>query len=41
MKHIGSAANPLYRSWLKLARSSRERRKQGLALIDGVHLLDA
>lgn len=41
MKHIGSPANPLYRSWLKLARSSRERRKQGLALIDGVHLLDA
>jgi TrmH family RNA methyltransferase len=41
MKHIASAANPLYRFLLKLARSSRERRKQGLALIDGVHLLDA
>lgn len=41
MKHIASAANPLYRALMKLARSSRERRKQGLALIDGVHLLDA
>ena len=41
MKHIASPANPLYRSLLKLARSSRERRKQGLALIDGVHLLEA
>ena len=41
MKHITSAANPLYRSLLKLARSSGERRNQELALIDGVHLLDA
>jgi TrmH family RNA methyltransferase len=41
MKHIASAANPLYRALLKLARSSRERRKLRLALIDGVHLLDA
>jgi TrmH family RNA methyltransferase len=41
MKHIESAANPLYHELLKLARSSRERRKQQLTLIDGVHLLDA
>lgn len=41
MKRIASAANPLFRALIKLARSSRERRKQGLALIDGVHLLDA
>jgi RNA methyltransferase, TrmH family len=41
MKHISSAANPLYRALLKLARSGRERRNAGLTLIDGVHLLDA
>jgi TrmH family RNA methyltransferase len=41
MKRIESAANPLYRALHKLAQSSRERRKQELTLIDGVHLLDA
>lgn len=41
MKHITSAANALYRNLLKLSESSRERRKQRLTLIDGVHLLDA
>jgi TrmH family RNA methyltransferase len=41
MKHIASPANPLYRSLLTLARSSRARRNEGLALIDGVHLLEA
>jgi TrmH family RNA methyltransferase len=41
VKHIASSANPLYRTLCKLARSSRERRKQALTLIDGVHLLDA
>jgi TrmH family RNA methyltransferase len=41
MKRITSAENPQYRILLKLAQSSRERRKAGLSLLDGVHLVDA
>ncbi len=41
MKRITSDANPVYRTLLKLARSSRERRHQAVTLLDGVHLLDA
>jgi TrmH family RNA methyltransferase len=41
MKRITSAENPQYRALLKLAQSSRERRKAGLSLLDGVHLVDA
>lgn len=41
VKHVTSRANPLFRDWLKLAKSGRERREQGLTLIDGVHLLEA
>jgi TrmH family RNA methyltransferase len=41
VKYIASASNPLYVTLLRLMRSSRERRKAGLTLIDGVHLLDA
>ncbi len=41
MKHITSADNPRYRNLLKLAQSSRERRKAGLSLLDGVHLVAA
>ncbi len=41
MKHISSADNAQYRNLLKLAQSSRERRKAGLSLLDGVHLVSA
>jgi len=36
---ITSADNPRFRSLLKLAESARERRRMGLALIDGPHLV--
>ena len=41
MKHITSAENPKFKSLLKLHQSSRERRKAGLSLLDGVHLVGA
>ena len=41
MKRITSAENPHYLALLKLAHSSRERRKAGLSLLDGVHLVAA
>ena len=41
MKRITSAENPQYRMLLKLAQSSRERRKAGLSLLDGIHLVAA
>jgi len=41
MKHITSRDNPHFKQLNKLAHSSRERRKAGLMLLDGVHLLDA
>jgi TrmH family RNA methyltransferase len=41
MKHITSADNPQYRMLLKLAQSSRERRKAGLSLLDGIHLVSS
>jgi TrmH family RNA methyltransferase len=41
MKHITSAENTQYRTMLKLAQSSRERRKAGLSLLDGIHLVTA
>ena len=41
MKHITSADNPQFRALLKLHQSSRERRKAGLSLLDGVHLVAA
>ena len=41
MKHITSRENPLFRSLLRLASSSRERRKLGLTVLDGVHLVSA
>lgn len=40
-RHVTSAANPRYRAWLKLHQSSRERRKAGQSLLDGVHLVEA
>ena len=41
MKHITSRGNALYKSLLKLAHSSRERRKKRQALLDGTHLVAA
>ncbi|MDB5810380.1 MAG: tRNA/rRNA methyltransferase SpoU [Betaproteobacteria bacterium] len=41
MKRIASADNPRFKSLLKLAESSRERKKLGLSLLDGVHLVAA
>ena len=41
MKRILSEDNPHFRALLKLAQSSRERRKAGLSLLDGVHLVSA
>jgi TrmH family RNA methyltransferase len=41
MKQIGSAANPRYKALHRLAQSSQERRKTGLSLLDGVHLVAA
>ncbi len=41
MKRITSRTNPFYKTLLKLAHSSRERRKSNLTLLDGVHLIAA
>lgn len=41
LKHITSAENPRFKALLKLMQSSRERRKAGLSLLDGVHLIEA
>lgn len=41
MKQITSPENPQYRMLQKLAQSSRERRKAGLSLLDGIHLIAA
>lgn len=40
MKHLTSRDNPLVRELRQLATSSRERRKLGRTLLDGVHLVD-
>jgi TrmH family RNA methyltransferase len=41
MKAIGSAANPAYRAWLRLATHPRETRLQRRTLAEGVHLAQA
>jgi RNA methyltransferase, TrmH family len=41
MRHVTSSDNPQFRALLKLHQSSRERRKAGLSLLDGVHLVQA
>jgi TrmH family RNA methyltransferase len=41
MKTITSAENPRFRSLLRLAQSSRERKQSGLSLLDGIHLVTA
>ncbi|HET7158780.1 MAG TPA: RNA methyltransferase [Burkholderiales bacterium] len=40
-RQITSADNPQFKSLLKLHHSSRERRRAGLSLLDGVHLVSA
>jgi TrmH family RNA methyltransferase len=39
MKHVHSRENPLFRTLLKLATSSRARREQRAAILDGPHLV--
>lgn len=41
MKQISSRDNPAYKGWKKLAQSGRERKKAGLTLLEGMHLLSA
>lgn len=41
MKHIQSRDNAFFKQLRKLAESGRERRKTGLTLLDGVHLVAA
>ena len=41
MKRVMSADNARFKALLKLAESSRERKKHGLSLLDGVHLVAA
>lgn len=41
MKRIDSAANESFRELLALAGSARERRRRGLSVIEGAHLLEA
>jgi TrmH family RNA methyltransferase len=40
-KHIISRDNPVFKQLKKLADNSRERRSEGLTLLDGVHLIEA
>ncbi|MBI3041514.1 MAG: RNA methyltransferase [Betaproteobacteria bacterium] len=41
MKRIGSPANPGFKALRQLVESSRERRKAGLSVLDGIHLVAA
>jgi RNA methyltransferase, TrmH family len=41
VKSITSVDNPRFRALLQLAQSSRERRRAGLSLLDGIHLVAA
>lgn len=41
MKVVHSRSNPLFKSLMKLKDSTRERRRTGSALLDGVHLVAA
>ena len=41
IKHVSSADNPQFRLLKKIAGVSRERRKLGQTLLDGVHLLES
>ena len=41
MKHLTSRDNPFFKELLKLASSTRQRKKTGQALLDGAHLVTA
>jgi TrmH family RNA methyltransferase len=41
MREITSDANPRFRQWLKIATSARHVRDSGLALAEGLHVIDA
>jgi len=41
MREIQSADNPAYRQLRRLCQSGRERRKTGLSVLDGMHLITA
>ncbi len=41
MKHISSRDNPFFKELAKLAGSSRQRKKSGQTLLDGIHLVQA
>ena len=41
MKSITSADNPRYKALHRLVQSSQERRKSGLSVLDGIHLVEA
>jgi TrmH family RNA methyltransferase len=41
MSVIRSRENPRVKAWMRLADDPRERRKRGLALIEGLHLVEA
>jgi TrmH family RNA methyltransferase len=41
MRRIASRDNAHYKALLKLSQSSRERRKSGRVLLDGMHLIEA
>ena len=41
MKHLASRDNAHFKSLRKLCQSGRERRKTGLALLDGMHLIES
>ena len=41
MKHIASRDNPHFKALKKLCQSGRERRKTGLTLLDGMHLIES
>ncbi len=41
MKRVTSASNPDYKRLMKLAQSARERRRAGLCVLDGVHLVQS
>jgi TrmH family RNA methyltransferase len=40
-RRITSADNPLFRGVVELAHSARERRRQGLSVLEGIHLCEA
>lgn len=40
-KHITSRDNPVFKHLKKISESSRERKKEGTTLLDGVHLIEA